>query len=221
MVDSAVLPGLIVNADDLGIHPDINAGILSAYRNGILTSCTMLMTTSYLEETVRNFVQPARLPIGIHLSLTLCKAVADAGEISDLVVDQGNMKRPASRLLLSSYRDTRGQSLLRQIRREFEVQLGRALDCGLKPTHADAHQHVHMSPAIFNLLEEILPRFGVHRMRFSCEPFWPFAVGADLFPITAAQSSKIGNPSLAKWSNQKASSRQPGFLRSALLWHGQ
>ena len=43
---SPVPPGLIVNADDLGIHPSINAGIISAYRRGILTSCTMLMTTA-------------------------------------------------------------------------------------------------------------------------------------------------------------------------------
>ena len=47
-------PGIIINADDLGIHPSINAGILSAYRNGILTSSTMLVTTDFLEETLRD-----------------------------------------------------------------------------------------------------------------------------------------------------------------------
>ena len=193
MVNKQLPSGLIVNADDLGIHPSINAGILSAYRNGILTSCTMLMTTAYFEETVRDFVRPAALPIGIHLSLTIGKAVADAREIPDLVDDEGNLKLSAGRLLLASYADAAGQSMLRQIRHEFEAQLGRALDCGLKPTHADVHQHVHMSPAIFSALENTLPHFGIDRLRFCRERFWPSIFGPDLLPAV-----KRLNP--AKWA---------------------
>ena len=193
MADKRVPPGLIVNADDLGIHPSINAGILSAYQNGILTSCTMLMTTAFLDETVRDFVRPALLPIGIHLSLTIGKAVADPGEVSNLVDEEGNLKLSAGRLLLSSYDDTAGQSLLRQVRHEFEAQLGRALDCGLKPTHADVHQHVHMNPAIFSVLEEVLPRFGIDRLRFTRERFWSSMFSADFLPVV-----KQLNP--AKWA---------------------
>jgi predicted glycoside hydrolase/deacetylase ChbG (UPF0249 family) len=59
MSDRPMAPGLIVNADDLGIHPAINAGILSAYRSDILTSGTMLMTTAYVNETLRDVVRPA------------------------------------------------------------------------------------------------------------------------------------------------------------------
>ena len=193
MAGKRVPPGLIVNADDLGIHPSINAGILSAYQNGIFTSCTMLMTTAFLDETVRDFVRPALLPIGIHLSLTIGKAVADPGEVSNLVDKEGNLKLSAGRLLLSSYDDTAGQSLLRQVRHEFAAQLGRALDCGLKPTHADVHQHVHMNPAIFSVLEEVLPRFGIDRLRFTRERFWPSMLGADFLPVV-----KRLNP--AKWA---------------------
>ena len=50
---------------------------------------TMLMTTAYLEETVRDCVRPAVLPIGIHLSLTLGKAVASAAQVPDLVDEAG------------------------------------------------------------------------------------------------------------------------------------
>jgi chitin disaccharide deacetylase len=173
-------PGLIVNADDLGIHPDINAGILSAYRNGILTSCSMLVTTSYLNQTVRDCVRSEALPIGVHLSLTLGQAAAKPSEVPDLVDGGGNLKLSADRVLLRPYKTAQGRLLLQQIRREFEAQLGRALDCGMRPTHADSHQHVHMHPAIFALTEEILPRFGIRRLRFSREPFWRFVIGRDL-----------------------------------------
>jgi predicted glycoside hydrolase/deacetylase ChbG (UPF0249 family) len=177
---SALSAGLIVNADDLAIHPDINSGILSAYRNGILTSCTMLMTTPYRERTVRDFVRPALLPIGIHLSLTLGKAAAPSDQVPDLVDEQGNLKLSADRLLLSSFKGPNGQSLISQIRREFAAQLALARDFGLQPTHADSHQHVHMNPAIFKLLEDLLPRYGVTRLRYSKERLYAFACGPDL-----------------------------------------
>lgn len=176
----ALSPGLIVNADDLGIHPSINEGILSAYRRGILTSCTMLMTTAYFEQTVRDYVRPKALPIGIHLSLTLGKAVAPRAEVPDLVDADGNLKLAAERLILATFKGRQGDALLRQIRREFEAQLAIARDHGLQPTHADSHQHVHMNPAIFRLVEELLPRFGVNRLRCSRERFHAFVLGPDL-----------------------------------------
>ncbi len=61
-------PGLIVNADDLAIHPRINAGILSAWNAGILTSATMLMTTPYLAVNLAPCVAYAWMS---HLDLTL------------------------------------------------------------------------------------------------------------------------------------------------------
>lgn len=188
-----LLPGLIVNADDLGIHPRINAGILSAYRQGILSSCTMLMTTAYRDETVRDYVRPQLLPIGIHLSLTLGKAVAPPGEIPDLVDKAGNLKLAADRLIVSSFNGDRGGAVLRQIGREFEAQLAIARDHGLRPTHADSHQHVHMNPAIFGLVEALLPRFGIDRLRFSREVFHAFTLGPDLPDI-------LRRNNLAKWA---------------------
>jgi chitin disaccharide deacetylase len=168
---SQLPPGLIINADDLGIHPRISAGILSAYRNGILTSCTMLMTTAYVEETVRDYVRPAVLPIGLHLSLTLGKAVAPTQHVADLVDEEGNLKLSAGRLIFASFRGKGGGRLLAQIRREFEAQLALACDWGIAATHADSHQHVHMNPAIFITLEDMLPRFGITRLRYCREPF--------------------------------------------------
>jgi chitin disaccharide deacetylase len=180
---SSLPAGLIVNADDLGIHPDISAGILSAYRNGILTSCTMLMTTPYLEQTVCDYVRPEALPIGIHLSLTLGKAAAPLAKVPDLVDAQGNLKLSASRLLVSSFARDFGRRLLAQIGAEFEAQLALARDWGLRPTHADSHQHVHMNPAIFALVQDLLPRYGVTRLRFCREPLPLFPSMQDLLAL--------------------------------------
>jgi chitin disaccharide deacetylase len=189
---AGLVPGLIVNADDLGIHPSVNAGILSAYRSGILTSCTMLFTTPYLEETVRDCVRPGVLPIGIHLSLTLGKSAAGHDRVPHLADAEGNLALTARRLLTGSFADDRGRRLLDEIRIEFEAQLGLARDWGLRLSHADSHQHVHMNPAIFAIVEDLLPRHGVARVRFSREP---------LSLAAAASLAAPGRPAnAAKWA---------------------
>jgi chitin disaccharide deacetylase len=192
-MEKSLPPGVIINADDLGIHPSINAGILSAYRNGILTSCTMLVTTDFFEDTLREFVRSSALPIGIHLSLTLGKAVAPERAVPDLIDKEGNLRLSAAQLLFASFAGSEGAKLLSQIRREFEAQLSRAHDGGLRPTHADSHQHVHMNPAIFAILESLLPRFGIDRIRFTRESFSWSALGLD-FP------SVIRRLNPAKWA---------------------
>ena len=162
-------PGLVVNADDLAIHPRTNAGIFSAWRSGIVTSATMLVTTPYFEQTVHELGRGDGPPIGIHLSLTLGKAVAGHREVPNLTDEEGDFTQSSAGLLLTRLTGENGRRLLPQIRRELEAQLGLARDHGLRPTHADSHQHVHMHPAIFSLLEEILPRFGIGRVRHSLE----------------------------------------------------
>ena len=38
---------LVVNADDLGLHPALDAGILRAHREGVVTSATLLATGTH------------------------------------------------------------------------------------------------------------------------------------------------------------------------------
>lgn len=163
-------PGLIINADDLGIHPAINEGILSAYKHGVLTSATMLVTTPYLEQTVLECVRPTGLPVGLHLSLTLGKAISPPSQVPDLVNVNGEFKLNASEFFsLRGGNSSLTYRLLPQIRLELDAQLSLASDYGINATHADSHQHVHMAPAIFQLVEELLPNYGIRRLRLCRE----------------------------------------------------
>jgi predicted glycoside hydrolase/deacetylase ChbG (UPF0249 family) len=197
---AGLTPGLIVNADDLGVHPDTNAGILSAYRRGILTSATMLFTTPYLQQTVDEFVRPGALPIGIHLDLTMGKGAAGRRQTPRLVDEEGVLKLTAREIVAHRFAGDDGRALLDEIRLELAAQFARARDCGVRLTHADSHQHVHMNPAIFSLVEELAPRYGVGRLRLSREPLVPAAI-ADL-----AASGKLINA--VKWALLRASSRR-------------
>jgi predicted glycoside hydrolase/deacetylase ChbG (UPF0249 family) len=160
----------------------------------------MLMTTPYLEQTVRDYVRTGALPIGVHLSLTLGRAVAHADQVPALVDESGNLKLSARRLIFASFGSGDGR-LLREVRRELKAQLALALDCGIRPTHADSHQHVHMNPAIFAIIEDLLPHYGIERIRYCRERFVLPALGGDLPAVIRALNA-------AKWLALRWRTRQ-------------
>ena len=174
-----LLPRLIINADDLGIHPSIDAGIFEAFERGILTSATLLVTTPYTEAAVEG-AKRIGLPIGLHFSLTLGRALAPREEVPDLVDAEGNLHLSARKLLLLGPRGGRDEPLYRQIEREMEAQFAAATKRGALLTHADSHQHVHMNPRIFSMLEDAAERHSVRRLRLPREPFFAFGLGRDL-----------------------------------------
>jgi chitin disaccharide deacetylase len=197
-------PGLIVNADDFGVHPATNAGILSAFRNGIVTSVSLMVTMRSLDETCR-ILNAAGLPAGLHFCLTQGRAVAAHGSVSDLVDEAGNFRHSALRLLLMGRRADDRSKLLRQIRDEFSAQLALARDHGIDLTHVDSHQHIHMNGDIFSIIEEIAPRFGVHRIRWTREPAWPLFMAAGLGQ--AIQRTNHIKWLLLRWLARKISPR--------------
>lgn len=60
---------LIVNADDFGFTRDVNAGIVEAHRDGILTSTTLMAKGAAFDDAVRLARETPTLDIGVHLEL--------------------------------------------------------------------------------------------------------------------------------------------------------
>jgi predicted glycoside hydrolase/deacetylase ChbG (UPF0249 family) len=60
---------LVVNADDFGFTPDVNAGIVEAHRDGILTATTLMANGDAFDDAVRLARETPTLDIGCHLVL--------------------------------------------------------------------------------------------------------------------------------------------------------
>jgi chitin disaccharide deacetylase len=158
-------PGLIVNADDLGFDAATTRGIVSSYQRGIVTSASLMVTMSASEEAAK-IARATNLPVGLHISLTEGTVIAGPN-VHRLVDDRGAFKLRPQHLIRVSRNDV---TLLDHIRTEIRAQLARAADLGLRLTHVDSHQHVHMNPALFTILEEEALAFGIRRIRLSREP---------------------------------------------------
>src|SRR5262249_12130161 len=63
------VPRLIVNADDFGLTPGVNRGILQAHREGLVTSTTLMANSAAFEDAVPLAKSCPSLKVGCHVVL--------------------------------------------------------------------------------------------------------------------------------------------------------
>jgi predicted glycoside hydrolase/deacetylase ChbG (UPF0249 family) len=148
---------LIVNADDLGLHPALDAGILRAHREGIVTSATLLATGPTAGEAVRR-AKAQGLAVGVHLALsTRLAPAAPAHEVPSVAPGgrlRGNWAHFARAWLT-------GRVRREEVDRELSAQVRRARELGAEVDHLDGHQHLHVLPGVRPLVEALARREGL------------------------------------------------------------
>ncbi len=149
---------LIVNADDLGINKDRDRGIFEAFKDGIVTSSTMLANGFSFEKAAVK-AREIDLPVGIHLNLS--EGITLSGPINGLT-DLYN--RLPGKILMRQYL-LDGQVDLRGIRREFSAQIEKIQAAGLNPEHLDGHQHCHAYPVLTEMVAELAQEYKLNAVR--------------------------------------------------------
>lgn len=128
---------LIVTADDLGAAPCIDAGIVEAYRAGILTGTTALINYPRAPEAVKAVHEGnPDLPIGLHLNITSGPPVSDPERIPTLVDEDGNFY-PIDRTLRHM-----DEFSLVEVEIELRAQIARFLATGVTIDHLDYHFNI-------------------------------------------------------------------------------
>jgi chitin disaccharide deacetylase len=123
---------LIVNADDFGLSRGVNAGIIDAHRNGIVTSTSLMVRCSAAAEAVELARDYPKLSIGLHL---------DLGEW----VYRDRRWQASYQVIDTSDRSAVETEIATQMA-QFHQLMGRT------PTHLDSHQHVHRSEPVRSAL---------------------------------------------------------------------
>lgn len=155
---------LIVNADDFGLDSAINFGVIETFRKGIVTNTSLLVCGKAFNEAVHLAKENSNLGVGIHLAITEEQSILPRDKIGTLLdEDKGSFLN----LSLFIRRFLSGKIILSQIYSEFESQIARFLETGLKPTHLDSHRHIHMIPKIFEILLGLARQFGISKIRLS------------------------------------------------------
>ncbi len=143
------MKSLIINADDFGFTRDVNAGIVLAHREGVLTSATLMANGGAFEHAVELAQDNPRLGVGTHLVLVKGRSLL-TGELL-----------PASPRHLLTALATRSLDVYAELRLQIE-KMARA---GLTPTHLDTHKHTHLVPAVFRAVVRLAREFHIPYVR--------------------------------------------------------
>ena len=155
---------LIVNADDFGLSPGINAGIIEGFEKGVLTSASIMVNAPAFEQAVQLALMYDGLGIGVHLNVLRGKAVLPPAEIPSLVDPAGRFMRSPIALC----RDVlRRRVDLDHLSSEFSAQIQRTFEAGLRPTHVNSEKHVHMYPPIFARVVKLAEKYGIRAVRWT------------------------------------------------------
>lgn len=121
-------PTLIINADDLGYDPAVTEGIIESIRNGIVSSTTLLVNTSY---SARAAALADGIAVGLHLNLARYSPVSP--------------EFPASMVSNGQFSEAMAPTLPPEVvEKETLAQLDRAKELlHREPTHIDVHKHLH------------------------------------------------------------------------------
>src|SRR5499427_10716150 len=140
---------LIVNADDFGFTRDVNAGIVDAHRDGILTATTLMANGDAFDDAVRQARETPSLDVGCHLVLIQGRSLLTGRAL------------PA----------TLPQLLAALARRELRVydelaaQVRHIEQAGIRPTHLDTHKHTHLAPPVLDAVARLAQEHGVPWVR--------------------------------------------------------
>lgn len=195
---------LIVNGDDFGASEEVNDAIVLAWRRGILTSCSLMTGGRAFDDAVRLAGENPGLAVGIHATCVDGKSVLPPGEIPDLVDGNGNFPSdPALAGIKYFFR----KAARRELAREFEAQFEKFHASGLVCSHIDGHCHMHVNPAVFDLLVGLGEKYGIRKMRVPDDDF------AASRPFLLGSSAKAGYALVFKLlsTRMKSKLRQRGF----------
>lgn len=153
---------LIVNADDFGVSEEVNEAVIRAYKEGVLTSASLMVTGAAFGQAVRLAKENPGLAVGIHLVTVVGKSVLPYSEIPALVDREGNFSNNPTAAGLKYYFSARAR---RDLRKELAAQFERFHSTGLSLSHIDGHLHLHVHPVIFRAALELGAKYGARRMR--------------------------------------------------------
>lgn len=158
---------LIVNGDDFGLSPQVNAGIVHAHQHGILTNTSLMVSAPAWQDAVARAKETPSLSVGLHLTLVQGRATLPPHFTSALTDFGGNFLDNPTHAGLRYFFLPRARD---QLRDECRAQIEKFLATGLHLGHVDGHLNIHMHPTVLDILIPLLREYNISAMRVTHEP---------------------------------------------------
>lgn len=148
------MPICHINADDFGLHHDIDRGIVACVDVGRCTGLSMSVNGSSVDWMLAKELA-SRIDVGVHVTLVGEPWMSEKRLF-------GSWSRLMPWLLLPGRRAL--------LEREIRLQITTMIEHGIRPTHLDSHQHVHVMSPIWQVCKSLAEEFDIPRLRTPATP---------------------------------------------------
>lgn len=145
---------LYVNADDFGLHEDINRAIAEGVKNKCIQGVSVSANGMAADWLLLRELKCEGAAIGSHLTwvdeawLTGGGGYSRAAMVMKLVGNQSGF--------------------VGKLRDEARAQIELMLKNGVQPDHLDSHQHIHVLPCLWSITLELAREYSIPRIRIPC-----------------------------------------------------
>lgn len=129
----------------------MTAGAIEAHRNGIVTACSIVANGAAFDDAVERLRTVPSLALGVHLTLV---------EERPLTAIRFPRKYTSFVPLYLARRIG-----IAAIERELRAQIEKVLASGLRVTHLNGHQHLHLLPRIFAVVARLAAEYAIPYVR--------------------------------------------------------
>ena len=192
---------VVFHGDDFGLTSGVNKGIIRSYREGLLTSASLMAGGEAAEEAISFAEENPGLDMGIHLVLCDETPVLQPVDVSSIVSSGGRF--PSRNHLVKAILS--GKIDYTEVEAEWCAQVETAINAGLRITHLDSHQFVHLFPGLLSVCLKIVKKYDI-----------PFVRGSTDDPTSLEYGLKrlIQWSGLALWTRSFVSRSLPSHIRA-------
>lgn len=157
---------LIVNADDFGLTKGVNMGVIRSFKEGVVTSASLLSVGRYFDNAVELAKENPGLDIGIHLCLTEERPVLEKKYIPSLVDKNSCSLKPRWNFIFCYIL---GKIRYAEVEKELDAQIRKISEKGLRITHIDSHGYMHMLPGVLAVVIKLAKKHNIKIIRYPSE----------------------------------------------------
>jgi hopanoid biosynthesis associated protein HpnK len=165
-ISSATARSVIVTADDFGFSREVNAGVIRAHRNGILTATSLMVAADARDEAAALARENPELDVGLHLVVCRGRSALPADRLNGIVDASGNFpESPVG----AGMRYFFNRELRTGLRDEIRAQIELHLKLVGRLDHIDGHLNFHVHPVVADILIDLCVEYRVSSIRLPRE----------------------------------------------------
>lgn len=142
---------LIINADDFGYCEAVNYGIISAHRNGVVTSTTIMANMPGFEHAIELLKDNKNLGCGVHMTLSCGKPINN--NLTTLVNENNTFHRYITEDIIDKID-------LDEVYEELCSQINKVKNV-VDISHLDSHHHIHTLKGFEQVISSVLKKYDL------------------------------------------------------------